>query len=184
VGDKITVEVNDFKRYEAKQKTPVWCWAACIQMVINQHEIELSQDDVVRNVKGKIAFDTASAEEIKDFLNGWKSFESPQKRWATNCDYKAGAPDPNRMFRQLGISQRPLIVSLKTEEDEDVEHVVALFKTEYIVGDDIELVTVYDPYTGQEEDLEWEDAKDRITGTWYPTVISSGDRIFSNPWSF
>lgn len=55
----------------ARQRAPNWCWAACIQMVLNYHEVPVEQEEVVERIYGGEVDAPASLPQILHALNGW-----------------------------------------------------------------------------------------------------------------
>ena len=55
----------------ARQASPNWCWAACIQMVLRYFGIRVSQSDIVAAVFGLLADVPAGFAEIVASLNGF-----------------------------------------------------------------------------------------------------------------
>ena len=46
------VKTSYFREFVARQEKDCWCWAACVQMVLNYQGINVDQEDVVRRAKG------------------------------------------------------------------------------------------------------------------------------------
>lgn len=55
----------------ARQRAPNWCWAACIQMVLNYHEVPIDQEQLVQRIYGSEIDAPASLPQILHALNGW-----------------------------------------------------------------------------------------------------------------
>ncbi len=56
------------------QEKDNWCWAACVQMVLQYNDIWQSQSDIVRQVYGSPYNWTASGNEIAEAFNEWNGF--------------------------------------------------------------------------------------------------------------
>lgn len=56
------------------QEKDNWCWAACIQMVLQYNDMRKSQSEIVRHVYGSAYNWTASGNEIAEAFNGWNGF--------------------------------------------------------------------------------------------------------------
>jgi hypothetical protein len=56
---------------EGRQHSPNWCWAACIQMVLQYHGLEVSQEQIVQKVYGGLVDRPANGPQIIYALNGW-----------------------------------------------------------------------------------------------------------------
>lgn len=182
-GDVIDLEVKDFSPYKAKQQSTDWCWAACLQMLINHRDIMLSQSDIVSQLKGRIVYDTASPDEIQKYLsNAYKLKDGTS--WKANTRYFPKMINPDVMFRMLGVTKRPLLVSVRLEDDEDTQHLVVVFKTSFRAGGPVQSITIYDPNDGSESTLSWKEAEERVTAFFIAEVIGSEQkdpRIFTNP---
>ncbi len=160
---------TDFLGVEATQKTPVWCWAACIQMVLNYHGVQWQQEDVVLAVKGYLARETASNAEIVGFLNQ-AGFDYDGDRWASRCAFYQGAPNPTWLIDEL-LADRPLIVSYQTGPNSG--HVVILFAAEYQPtpqGPIIRSVQIYDPFTNENRIVPGTVVATQTTGHWFVDV--------------
>ncbi len=53
------------------QKQTNWCWAACVQMVLNYHGLYVTQEQVVARIFGKLVNQPAKRWQIKRALSGW-----------------------------------------------------------------------------------------------------------------
>ena len=56
---------------EGRQRQENWCWAACIQMVLNYHGIEIQQEEIVQRIFNKQVDRGATVSEILTALSGW-----------------------------------------------------------------------------------------------------------------
>jgi hypothetical protein len=54
-----------------RQRSPNWCWAACIQMVLNYHGLKVTQEEIVSRVFGSAIDHPAGPEQIMSALHGW-----------------------------------------------------------------------------------------------------------------
>jgi len=179
------VEVTGFPKFAARQQTQVWCWAACIQMILNYNSVNWSQPQVVENTKGYVAFQTATAQEITNFFPRWR-FEYNGRNWRGDCIYEPGPPNSSMMLRVLSMN-RPLIVGVNRQ------HVVILYKATYSGGSGQRLpggvipqtgneiitsVTIFDPWTGTDRVIPWSSAPNELTDTWYAWVATPGSSTF------
>ncbi|GAB4407439.1 MAG: hypothetical protein OHK0039_09930 [Bacteroidia bacterium] len=55
----------------ASQRCQNWCWAACIQMVLNYHGLYVTQEQVVQKVYGGLPCLPGNAQHILAGLSGW-----------------------------------------------------------------------------------------------------------------
>lgn len=54
------------------QKMENWCWAACIETVLNFHGVNISQEQVVNYIYGDLIDRPGNIQQILGALNGWK----------------------------------------------------------------------------------------------------------------
>lgn len=164
-------EVTGFSGIAARQQTPVWCWAAGMQMVFNRAGVGWSQKQVVDSVKHRIAFETASPDEITRGLRGWRVQNNGQS-WTVDCLYQKGMPVASMMIRHLK-DNRPLIVGVNNQ------HVVVIYKAEFTptaTEPTIHNVTIYDPWDGTDKPLPW--PATMLSDTWYVMAVLERQRIF------
>lgn len=67
------VKTTYFKEYVARQEEDCWCWAACVQMVLNYQGVSVSQEELVRRAKGIRVNAGGNAYDIQRAANGWKT---------------------------------------------------------------------------------------------------------------
>lgn len=65
---------TSIESYIHLQEKDNWCWAACIQMVLQYNGISISQSEIVRQIYGFPYNWTASGNEIAESFNGWNGF--------------------------------------------------------------------------------------------------------------
>lgn len=54
-----------------RQRQENWCWAACVQMVLNYHGLIVSQEQIVQRVFGQQVNQAADRNQILQALSGW-----------------------------------------------------------------------------------------------------------------
>lgn len=54
-----------------RQRASQWCWAACVQMVLNYHGLYVQQEEVVQRVFGASFDAPANLQQILYALSGW-----------------------------------------------------------------------------------------------------------------
>ncbi len=54
-----------------KQRMQNWCWAACIQMILNYHGVAATQEQIVGRTFGALADAPGQPHQILGNLNGW-----------------------------------------------------------------------------------------------------------------
>lgn len=67
------VKTTYFQEYVARQEEDCWCWAACVQMVLNYQGVKVDQEDVVRRAKGMRVNDGGTAYDIQRAADGWNT---------------------------------------------------------------------------------------------------------------
>lgn len=160
---------DGFEFFKARQKTPVWCWAACIQMMLNYKSVEWRQEDIVTAVKGYLKSETASDGEIAQFLNQW-GFDYDGAPWASRCAYYRGAPRPDWLVSELA-QDRPLIVSYQTGPR--MGHVVVLHQVDFTptdFGPVVNSVRIYDPFTDAHYSVNPQGVLQTTTAHWFVDV--------------
>lgn len=65
------VKTEYFCDYVARQEEDCWCWAACVQMVLNYQGVAVQQEDLVCRVKGMRVNQGGTAYDIQKAANGW-----------------------------------------------------------------------------------------------------------------
>jgi len=60
-----------FIAVNGKQRSMNWCWAACIQMVLNYHGLLVTQEQVVVRCFGALVDHTGGPVEMLKALSGW-----------------------------------------------------------------------------------------------------------------
>jgi hypothetical protein len=73
-NDLETVEIKGFKNAQASQRAVVWCWAACIEMVVNHMadaRVVLQEQIVVRNYGALAILPAFSFEQIRRTSTSW-----------------------------------------------------------------------------------------------------------------
>ena len=64
--------VNDYMEYcHHCQYKENWCWAACVQMVLDYYGLDVTQSRIVKQAYGDVYNLTANKHEIIKALNGW-----------------------------------------------------------------------------------------------------------------
>lgn len=144
-----------------RQRSANWCWAACIQMVLNYKGLYLSQEDIVAKVYGRLVDQPAQAEQIVGALNGW----APD----SNRGFAAVVADP---YNISGISlvhdlanRYPLIIGLKGDP---IGHAYVLTAVTYELDQNYHPVfrsaILRNPWPGSpsREEMRWDEFMSRI----------------------
>jgi hypothetical protein len=170
-----SVEIEDFAVAKVRQQEAVWCWAAGIQAVFKYGGINLNQEDIVENLKGKVVWETATGAEINSALNRTHFSPNPRNDWSSMCQYTNRFTDQPRLIFSLDFG-RPMLAAL------DGRHVVIVHKASFheTLSSGSRLltaVTLYDPETGQDIELASKNFT-RISDLWFPVATAGPMRTF------
>ena len=106
-----------------------WCWAACVQMVLNYHGLYVSQRDVVTRIYGSpYVNQPANEPQILNALTGWAT--DTRGRYSS-IHAVGGQQYVNDMINLLS-NKWPLIVGLSNPQG-GIGHAVVLTAIEYSV---------------------------------------------------
>lgn len=92
----------------ARQRAPNWCWAACIEMVLNYHQVPVQQEVLVQRIYGGQIDAPATLPQILQALNGW-AVEGDGRR--VRVQATSFGLTPAVVLRDL-TDRRPLIAGL------------------------------------------------------------------------
>lgn len=67
------VKTEYFREFVARQEEDCWCWAACVQMVLNYQGVKINQEDIVRRAKGRRINTGGTVYDIQKATNGLKA---------------------------------------------------------------------------------------------------------------
>jgi len=137
-----------------RQRMQNWCWAACIQMVLNYHGLHVKQEDIVSQVFGTQVDLPAQPEQIMAALRGWvpdtRGRYSEVVADAVNLDQASIIQDLEYRW--------PLIVGLSGASPGQQGHAYVLTGAYYMLDDynrpEIYRVVLRDPYPTQLSRLE------------------------------
>lgn len=62
---------SEIQFISSTQRCPNWCWAACIQTVLNYHGLYVTQEQVVQKIYGGLPCQPGNATQIMNALSGW-----------------------------------------------------------------------------------------------------------------
>lgn len=146
------------------QKTPFWCWAAAIAMTLNAQGVRWRQEDVVAAVKGQLRAETATAQEMSNFLGAWTRVDYDGAYWNLQSTYYAGAPALQAIMRSLEAG-RPMIITYRTAPN--MEHAVVLYGANILDnGTRLHSVYFFDPYTGKKGAASGQEFRRNTTNAW------------------
>ena len=149
----VGVPTKEFVHYAApegqgRQRMQNWCWAACIQMVLNWHGLHISQEEIVQRIFGGLVDAPAQPQQIMAALQGW----APDTRGSYSMiQADASSINPQTVLQDLD-HRWPLIVGLT--QDGGTGHAYVLTAAYYYLDDYnqpvIYQVTLRDPYPTQQ----------------------------------
>jgi hypothetical protein len=144
------VPAQDFVHFAAaegqgRQRMQNWCWAACIQMVLNYHGLYIKQEDIVAKVFGGAVDAPAGPQMIMAALQGW----APDTRGRmSQIEADSRNLDPASVIQDLEY-RWPLIVGLSGAAAQ-TGHAYVLTAAYYRLSQDgqpiIYRVVLRDPY--------------------------------------
>lgn len=165
-GSISVASVNDYMEYcFHRQYKDNWCWAACVQMVLDYCGIEVAQSKIVERAYGNTYDLTANKNDIVSAINGWHI--GGHTVWASYERYKNA-----KTLIDAITSGRPLIVGLN-ERYTSTGHAYVLthifFTRDYNGNMTPTKVVVVNPANSGdlEESLDWSEFYNRIN-----TIIS------------
>ena len=170
VANAVPVGISGFKKHARKQLTPVWCWAAVIQTLLDYRGIEWSQPEIVAAMKGHVTIETANDYEMSAFLNSW-GFTHAGIPWQSSAKFSKGSPSPELTVAELR-DKRPIILKLRLSPDMD--HVVVADVANVLDGpgqrDELNSVYYIDPADGDIHILAGKDYVSTVVGYWLVNI--------------
>lgn len=146
------------KDWRTLQQTPMWCWAACIQMIVSYacgEPVVSQQEIVIRNYGLPVVAGARSLEQIRANLDLWVPRLSGNDMRLTGIAHP-GPLDGDGLYEELS-AKRPVVLGVNGQS-----HVVicygAKFREAGLGGKEIEAVHIFDPYPGSGGD-QWLTAK-------------------------
>lgn len=145
-----------------------WCWAACVQMVLNYHGLYVSQMDVVTRIYGSPYVNQPADEgEIMEALSGW----APDVRGRYSGIHASGGNTSVQEIISYLAGKWPLIVGMRNSNG-GVGHAYVLtaiyYANEYdrygnIVGYIPDKVILRNPWPGStsKEEFSWDEFQEK-----------------------
>ena len=150
-----------------KQRSMNWCWAACIQMVMNYHAIPVAQEQIVKRTLGRLADVPADPQMMFRALNGWEVDVHGDHVQVSSNTYTTSAKEITAFLK----TKKPLIIGLR-ENGSRIGHAYVLIGMFYnTVPDgrgDINYaphsVLLVNPWPGSESivDIGWDEFVERF----------------------
>jgi hypothetical protein len=129
-----------------KQRQENWCWAACIQMILNYHGLIVTQEDVVYKVFGDVDDHRATDQEILSALDSW-AFNL--QGGMSKVYYQAGVNSPNEVVNLLA-AKWPLLVGIKEADSSKHTYVMTdvFYSVDRLNNTYPDKVVLRDPWPG------------------------------------
>jgi len=147
----VGIRSDEFEGITSSQRTPVWCWAACIQMVLNYYEVDITQEEIARRTFGSDWYGNppaigGSAEIISRNLNNW-NVDRRGAPYAVSSSVYRGSPDAATIIGHLS-QRKPIILAYGPNSQSG--HVVVVTSVSYVIDQfgypSITTVIVRDPF--------------------------------------
>lgn len=166
------IGIAGFSNVAKKQLTPVWCWAAVLQMLLNYRGIQWTQTDIVNAIKGNVSIATASDLEISLFLNSW-GFNYNGRPWQSRASFSVGSPSPELTVKEFR-AKRPII--LKFRISPQLDHVVIAYVANVVPKpggpDQFRSLFYIDPADGEIHMMTGKDYVEKVVGYWLVDIRS------------
>lgn len=137
-----------------RQRMENWCWAACIQMVLNYHGLHVDQSEIVSRVFGGAVDRPANGEQIMNALTGWAPDSRGRKSEIFADAYNL---DPGTVINDLD-QKWPLIVGLSGARGQATGHAYVMTAAYFSQGPNglpiIHRVVLRDPFPGYPSRIE------------------------------
>jgi hypothetical protein len=168
------VQTSRFNFVYAEQQETNWCWAACIQMILNYYGINLTQSQIVyrtfgTNNWGDLPNWAGSIENIHENLNNW-NIDNSGSPYNVHASFYQGAPNVNWLINELQSGHPVLIAYINGTSG----HAVLITGCNYSMKNGnylIHTLTVRDPWPGNGRiTYNGYDIASRIQAHWYIRV--------------
>jgi len=108
----VGVRTEHFNKLDTDQEESQWCWAACIEMIMKLHGVEIEQEDIVRrsygtDPYGRLPNFPGNERMIASNLNG-SGLDNTGKQYSVQCAYHPGVPSDRAVINELK-NGRPII---------------------------------------------------------------------------
>ncbi|OQA65104.1 MAG: hypothetical protein BWY38_02733 [Ignavibacteria bacterium ADurb.Bin266] len=165
----VGISENEFSSIASfgKQHSMNWCWAACIQMILNYNAIPVLQEQIVKRTLGKLVDKPADPNIMFRALNGWEVDVYGNKVLVSSNFYSTDTKEITTFLAK----KKPLIVGLR-QQGTNIGHAYVLigmfyetvFKTNGDVSYKPHSVLLVDPWPGNNsiKDISWSDFTDRL----------------------
>lgn len=146
----VGIQTQDFNYVASSQQTQMWCWAACIEMVLRYYGVNVSQQDIVARTFGTDGMGNpppfgASIGIITANLNNW-GIDRNGTRYTVRASVTPSMIPDDRFLNELN-QRKPLIIAYGPNINSG--HVVVLTAASYLPtpqGPRIRTFVVRDPF--------------------------------------
>jgi hypothetical protein len=124
---------DNFQFYSVtgRQRSMNWCWAACVQMVLNYDGLFVSQEDIVMRCFGTLVDRTGGDREMFTALSGW----GYNRYGGVSTIYANSFPTNANEIQAFLAANKPLIVGLN-QPNSTIGHAYVLTAMNYSVSYD------------------------------------------------
>lgn len=150
-------------QYSGRQRQTNWCWAACVQMVLNYHGLYVTQEQVVQKIYGNLVDQPAGQQQIMNALSGW----APNYQGRVSQIFcQSGVTSINDITNNLAYKW-PLIVGLSNPQG-GVGHAYVLtaiyYSTDMYNNTVPDKVVLRDPWPGSpsRQEMSWYEFSNRV----------------------
>src|SRR5471030_1455429 len=123
----VGIPSDSFYYVASMQEAHEWCWAASTQMILKWFGVEVTQEDVVRRIKGRVVDQSASARDISAALNGVRRTSTGGAKVIHTISF-SGPPHPAVIIKELS-QHVPMLLTIDTAPGSG--HVVVLTAARY-----------------------------------------------------
>jgi len=179
---KVGIDTSRFDKVYAKQENSMWCWAACLEMIMRHNGVNISQDEFAKhscgvNWQGIPNNCPASFNVITNYLNSFWFDATDEYCLSASLNY--GTPDLFRVYNELNLGN-PVVVSYRNS-NAVIGHAVlitgiegyflhdSMFVTKFIIRDPWPRLESY--FTrGRIEKNNAREFANSISAHWFPSL--------------
>jgi hypothetical protein len=153
-------EIPNFeeKAGDAKQQTPVWCWAASIQAILAHYGITRTQEDIVRATFGRVVASVAAdPRQLYNALVNNRFTDSSLE--ITRGRFFLGSPSGSFLISEI-TANHPVILWYTNPGGGG--HSVVAYGIEYDGSQNVSVVEYFDPWDGEAKSATRNDLAPRV----------------------
>jgi hypothetical protein len=158
------VPSHEMQFFASSQRSQNWCWAACVQTVLNYHGLYVTQEQVVHKIYGSLIDRPADERQIRAALSGW----APNIQGGISQIYcQSGMTSINDITNNLAYKW-PLIVGLRNYQGGTGHAYVltAIYYSTDIYNNVVPyMVVLRDPWpeSPSRQEMSWSEFSNRVT---------------------